>query len=181
MLMDIRLPILAALVSGSTIVTLGMVRPVLAAEPNTATAPAANSAAQTGAKAEPLPVVVAMDTADCRRFLVQKGQVAADYQPPPGVNYQPGVDVNGKPVAPADLPGSTGYQLPQTLTLDLKIPFARLLGSRTPPRMGQAEVGLGKMTLDIASGRLSLDGAPVMPEAEDAVILACQEKLRPKP
>jgi len=176
MLMDIRLPILAALVSGSTIVALGMVRPVLAAEQNTAAPPAAS----TGVKVEPLPVVVAMDTADCRRFLVQKGQVAADYQPPPGVNYQPGVDVNGKPVAPADLPGSTGYQLPQTLTLDLKIPFARLLGSRTPPRMGQAEVGLGKMTLDIASGRLSLDGAPVMPEAEDAILLACQEKLGPK-
>ena len=50
---------------------------------------------------------------DCDR-LVQ-------YQQAPGVEYQPGVDAHGRPVAPADLGG--GYQIkpPETIVIPIEI------------------------------------------------------------
>jgi hypothetical protein len=56
---------------------------------------------------------VAVSRQDCAR-LVQ-------YQQPPGVEYQPGVDAHGQPVAPADLGG--GYQIkpPETIVIPIEI------------------------------------------------------------
>lgn len=65
--------------------------------------------------AGPLPAVadVAVSRQDCSR-LVQ-------YQQPPGVEYQPGIDAHGRPVAPADLGG--GYQIkpPETIVIPIEI------------------------------------------------------------
>ena len=50
---------------------------------------------------------------DCRAL--------ATYRPSQGVDYQPGVDVNGHYVAPADLPGGSTYKLPETVEFDVRI------------------------------------------------------------
>lgn len=48
-------------------------------------------------------------------------QALATYHTPKGVEYQPGVDVNGKRVAPADLPGGFTYNLPEKVEFDVRI------------------------------------------------------------
>ena len=51
----------------------------------------------------------------------QDCQAIATYHTPKGVNYQPGVDVNGNRVAPADVSGGFTYQLPDKVEFDIKI------------------------------------------------------------
>jgi hypothetical protein len=48
-------------------------------------------------------------------------QALVRHHPAAGTAYQPGVDVHGKYVAPADLPGDQAYKLPDKVEFDLKI------------------------------------------------------------
>src|SRR5215510_12988307 len=48
---------------------------------------------------------------DCDRLV--------EYVEPPGVAYQPGADVNGQPVAPADLDGGWQMRLPDYISIDI--------------------------------------------------------------
>lgn len=59
------------------------------------------------------PARVTVTRADCQR-LVQ-------HIPDAGVAYQPGVDVGGRPVAPADLGGGIDLGLPETYSFDVDI------------------------------------------------------------
>jgi hypothetical protein len=63
--------------------------------------------------AMPAEADITVSRRDCDR-LVQ-------YQQAPGVEYQPGVDAHGRPVAPADLGG--GYQIkpPETIVIPIEI------------------------------------------------------------
>jgi hypothetical protein len=45
----------------------------------------------------------------------------ARYHEAPGVEYQPGVDVHGKPVAPADLQGGASYDPPTKIEFNVTI------------------------------------------------------------
>ncbi|WP_300299009.1 hypothetical protein [Ferrovibrio sp.] len=132
---------------------------------------------------EPLPVVVTLDAAECRRLLARQGSVTM-HQPAPDVTYQPGRDVDsqGRPIAPADLPGSNPYPMDGPITLDLKIPLSTLLGDRTPPRVGSSETNVGKVTIDPKTGRLAFNGQSLEPKGEDALAAACRDYLaRQKP
>jgi len=56
---------------------------------------------------------VTVSQTDCRAL--------ATYRPSQGVEYQPGVDVNGHYVAPADLPGGFNYNLPEKVEFNVQI------------------------------------------------------------
>jgi len=56
---------------------------------------------------------VTVSREDCRAL--------ATYRPSQGVAYQQGVDVNGRYVAPADLPGGFQYNLPEKVEFDVKV------------------------------------------------------------
>jgi hypothetical protein len=51
----------------------------------------------------------------------QACQALATYHTPKGVEYQPGVDVNGHHVAPADAPGGFTYNLPEKVEFDIAV------------------------------------------------------------
>lgn len=65
--------------------------------------------------AGPFPAVadIAVTRRDCDQLVT--------YSQVPGVEYQPGIDVHGRPVAPADLGG--GYQIepPETIVIPIEI------------------------------------------------------------
>ncbi|WP_374651852.1 hypothetical protein [Dongia sp.] len=65
--------------------------------------------------AGPLPANadVSVSRQDCDRLV--------KYRQPPGVEYQPGIDAHGQPVAPADLGG--GYQIkpPETIVIPIEV------------------------------------------------------------
>jgi hypothetical protein len=56
---------------------------------------------------------IAMSRQDCER-LVQ-------HEPAPDVTYQPGVDVHGRPVVPADLGGGAPIELPDVIYIPIEV------------------------------------------------------------
>jgi len=87
-------------------------------------------------------------------------QVNVQYQPSPDVNYRPGVDVYGRPVAPADLPntGNTYGGLGTTSSTDLLVrPQAGGLNNRGGV-IGETYVG--RVTVD-AAGHVAINGQPI--------------------
>ncbi len=109
------------------------------------------------ALAQPLEiVVVGRDT--CRAL--------AAHHPAPGVAYTPGVDVHGRPVAPADLPSAAAG------TGEVKVALKRGLpiGSGA---LGASEIVVGEVKIDLLTGRATLDGKPLEAGLQSDVLAAC--------
>jgi hypothetical protein len=127
-----------------------------------------------------LPMVVAMDAQDCRRLMAQQN-ILVPHRPAPDVTYQPGRDVDsqGRPIAPADLPGSNPLPLDGMIELPLKLPLSGLPGLSQLSSDMKRESGLAIATLaiDPMSGRLSFNGQPLQPQSEDAVAAACRDYM----
>lgn len=163
----------------SRISTLAMLTTLAASLPVVAQSPA--SGPQKGTDSRDLPTIVALDARECRRLLAERGSVTI-HQPAPDVNYQPGRDVDsqGRPIAPADLPGSGGASsalLDTPVVLNLQIPLRRLLGDRTPEDLRRSETNVGTIAVDPRTGKLAFNGQPLEPQGEDALAQACREQL----
>lgn len=57
---------------------------------------------------------IAISERDCRQLVVK-------HEPAPDVTYQPGVDVHGNTVAPADLNGGSQLKLPDVIYIPLEV------------------------------------------------------------
>jgi hypothetical protein len=102
------------------------------------------------------------------------------HHPAGGTNYQPGVDVHGKYVAPADLPDSqTNYSLPDRVTFDLKInPMMYGQVGQSPSAAGKyanTALPVAKVSVDLKTGQTLLNGRPLEPEQEGVVLDACRK------
>ena len=108
------------------------------------------------------------------------------HHPAPDVAYQPGTDVHGKYVAPADLPGSdAGKLVPDSLHFDVTVnPMAyagRAAGTAVGPQAGQAgkypntAAAVAHVDVDLASGETSLNGKPLNGPQEKALLEACRK------
>jgi hypothetical protein len=100
------------------------------------------------------------------------------HRPAPDVEYRPGVDVKGRPVAPADLPGSAGAMAPAPLDIPLTLDLARRMGVRTMPG-GQSgalpgDTVVGRLTMD--GNRLLLNGQPVDGASEAQLYAYCRTR-----
>lgn len=80
------------------------------------------------------------------------------HKPAADVAYQPGVDVNGNAVAPADLPSSGAISVPDDIGIDLRIPLVDVLGAATPPFLGDAGINVGQVTVNRQTGALFYNG-----------------------
>ena len=67
----------------------------------------------TVAWAAPVSAEIAISRKDCDRLV--------NHEPAPDVTYQPGVDVHGRPVAPADLGGGQQIQLPDVIYIPIEV------------------------------------------------------------
>ena len=65
------------------------------------------------ASAAPASAEIAISRKDCQRLV--------NHEPAPDVTYQPGVDVHGRPVAPADLGGGQQIQLPDVIYIPIEV------------------------------------------------------------
>jgi hypothetical protein len=81
--------------------------------------------------------------------------------------YQPGVDVNGQPVAPADLAGSApeGFDTPWPVEIPITIDLAQRL---EPDTAWDGEGVVGLAVID-AAGRVTFNGRDI----GDAVVRVC--------
>jgi len=103
-------------------------------------------------------------------------QALVRYVPDPGVAYQPGVDVHGKPVAPADLPGSAIQSVvPETVEFDISFyPLARAKGGR----FDQSELYVGTVRYDLDTGEVLFNGVPLTDPEKDEMARRCRVALR---
>lgn len=63
--------------------------------------------------AAPVWADVAVSKRDCDRLV--------KYQQAPGVEYQPGVDAHGRPVAPADVGGGYNIKVPEIIVIPIEV------------------------------------------------------------
>jgi hypothetical protein len=63
--------------------------------------------------AAPAGAEIAISRSDCERLV--------RHEPAPDVAYQPGTDVHGRPVAPADLGGGSQIQLPDVIYIPIEV------------------------------------------------------------
>jgi hypothetical protein len=109
---------------------------------------------------------VTITDADCARIV--------NYQAPPGVAYQPGVDVNGQPVAPADLnpqPQVGSHPITIDITADLH-KYGVPAGS--PLLLPGAH--LGQVTVEDNGQRVLFNGQPLGDSEEKAIAEACRQR-----
>ena len=64
---------------------------------------------------------VAITRADCARLVA--------HVPAPDVAYEPGVDVYGREVVPADLGGAPRIELPETIVIDIEVDLQARFGT----------------------------------------------------
>jgi hypothetical protein len=96
--------------------------------------------------------------------------------PDADVTYKPGVDVSGKPVAPADLPGSAQIEVPDNFVITLELNLARS-GFRVPgPRGLEPKVQLGVITVE--GDRVFYNGQPLDASEQTRLAAACRDFLK---
>lgn len=136
-------------------------------------------------------VRVAITRADCRRLV--------RHEPAEGVAYEPGVDVHGNQVAPAEVGGGVDLNLPErvTIPIELDVLTGRRQGRDEPADgtptsddpddvpddadlgdrlLGEAEIGT--VEVDVDTGRATFNGQPLRSEAERRLAEKCQEIRR---
>ena len=112
----------------------------------------------------------AVDPALCRA-LVQ-------YQPDPTVAYQPGVDLHGKPITPADLPGQPQIKMPDKINIPLTINLAQALNLNTSTypynQLGTGtEATLG--TISVEGNNVSFNGQPLSDAQQEKLAVLCMQ------
>ncbi len=111
---------------------------------------------------------------DCRRL--------TRFVPSGDAEYRPGVDVHGRPVAPADLDGGAGaVRLPSTFTFYLEFaPFETEEGDDPPlggkDQLDQSTIILGRVTVD-EEGFAFFEGQPLHDVEEARLYRLCREAL----
>jgi hypothetical protein len=125
----------------------------------------AADSAQKESEATPLPTVTV--TKDACEAVVA-------FQPEPGVEYQPGVDVNGQAVTPAEGPGAevNPMTLPDVIEFPVTIDFFEFVGISTPTGIS-GKGNLGQITY--RNGQVYFNGKPIGNAAHNAdLIAACR-------
>ena len=107
--------------------------------------------------------VIRIPRADCARLI--------EHRPAPDVAYEPGVDVRGKKVAPADLPGSSAAIDPPK-HVDIEISFNPLRG-RAGQRFGGSELIVGRVQYNLETGQATFNGQPLTDSEQAELARKC--------
>ena len=117
--------------------------------------------------AAPASADIAVSRQDCDRLV--------KYQEPPGVEYQPGVDVHGQPVVPADINGGSKIQLPETIVIPVEALLRQyaFIPPGSPLRQSKAELG----AITVTGDQVFYNGQPLTDQDDAALAAACREQL----
>ncbi len=110
-------------------------------------------------------------------------QAMVAHHPSADVTYQPGQDVHGRAVAPADLPGSgaSSYQPPDKLSFDIAINPMMYAGvGKTTTAAGQnrfanTSQSVAHVDIDLKNNQTSLNGQSLGSMQQDIVLQACRK------
>lgn len=107
-----------------------------------------------------------LSEADCARL--------ARHYPADDVTYQPGRDVRGKAVAPADLDGGSGLLLPEAVVIPIEVELFERYGIPANAANFKGDAFIGEVVVDVATGRAIFNGQPLQSEAEAELAARCQ-------
>lgn len=107
---------------------------------------------------------------DCARL--------ARHYPADDVTFQPGRDVRGKPVAPADLNGGNALVMPEAVVIPIEVDLFERYGIPANSANYKGDIFIGEVVVDVASGRATFNGQPLQSEAEAELAARCQRILR---
>lgn len=99
---------------------------------------------------------------------------AAQYSPPAGVAYEPGVDQQGRPVVPADIQDERHQVIRDSITIILSSDLEERFGIPHESALLAADAVIGIVDVRIADGRLTFNGVPL----NDREALALSELCR---
>ncbi len=123
-----------------------------------------------GARGEPIELRISR--ADCARL--------AAHIPSDDVTYRSGVDVRGRPVAPADLDDAPALALPESYRVRIEVDSDDRFGIPTRAGSYDADIVIGEALVE-ADGRVLFNGQPLQSEAAFEVGRRCRELIRQTP
>ena len=106
---------------------------------------------------------IVMDQSLCKYLVEHKAD--AD------VEYQPGIDVHGKPVVGADLDEPV-INPPEVISFPITVDAAEYSGLDVPAGV-ETEINIGQITLE--NKQLKFNGEPLTPKSQQALIALCHE------
>ena len=107
---------------------------------------------------------VTITRADCTRL--------TQHVPSAGVAYQPGVDVNGRAAAPADLNGGQQIAVPENFAIEIDVDLLESLGIPTAGALHTPEAKIG--VVEVRGGRAYFNGQPLQNEAQADLAKNCR-------
>lgn len=111
--------------------------------------------------------VVIMSRNDCARLVA--------HRPAPDATYTPGVDVQGRAVAPADLPGTAPIALPDEIVIDITVEIQKRFGIPSDAAMFKPEARVGTVVVK-PDGSATFNGQPMTTPEQQALSALCQKQ-----
>ncbi len=93
----------------------------------------------------------------------------------PGVAYEPGVDVDGRRVVPADLGGTPKIKLPEEIAIAITVDIDKRFSIPQTPDLFRPEAYIGTVIVK-SDGRAYFNGEPLTSEESHALAAACQKQ-----
>lgn len=119
---------------------------------------------------------------DCAKLIIH-------HKTDSSVNYQPGVDIRGRKVTPADLPGSPAtkdYGLGDEVHINLQSYLGKFTNKFPAPPLGRkdfinpvienSEASIGKIEVH-KDGKIWINGVPAFDEDQTKIEEACRKKF----
>ncbi len=112
-------------------------------------------------------IAVTLTESDCRQLGKQfTGDAAA---------FQPGRDVYGRPVAPAELEDSVSPAFPETITIEIEVELQERFGFPAEPDLYNARALIGE--IELRGARTYFRGQPLGENAAAALAARCRSAL----
>lgn len=117
--------------------------------------------------AVPVSAEVAISRRDCERLV--------RHEPAPDVAYQPGVDVHGRPVVPADLGGGTPLELPDVIYIPIEVFIQDRFGIPANSVLFNARAQVG--VVDVRGSQVYYEDQLLTDPETAALEAACRDRV----
>lgn len=117
------------------------------------------------------------DVTDDTRIRIPRDDCArlVRHKPAPGAAYKPGVDVRGKKVAPAELPGS-GFPVAVPEEVEFDVSFNPLRGGAAS-RFKRSKSIVGRVRFNLKTGEATFNGISLTDTEQAELARKCQRIL----
>jgi len=105
-------------------------------------------------------------------------ELAVRYVPPPGVAYQPGVDVNGRPVVPADIDEEHRLKLRESIPVIISDDLRKQFGLPDDSPLFDANAFVGIVELRLSDHRLTFNGVELSDREASALAAMCRDATK---